>query len=146
MFRHSCAYFLIEKPPKGLGFDRGNFYLYFGHSNENMLREIYGKFNKKQKTETLFANFGEIASFHKQNDEEKQKEEIIKKLTERVMNGNEKESYKARKDWIFARIEFIIKNTDRDTYYFSPNDKSIIDEYIKTYPFGYIEFKIEKNK
>lgn len=68
MFRHSCAYFLIEKPPKDLGFDRSNVYLYFEHSNENMLREIYGRFNKKQKTETLFANFGEIASFHKNSD------------------------------------------------------------------------------
>ena len=146
MFRHSCAYFLIEKPPKGLGFDRGNVYLYFGHSNENMLREIYGKFNKKQKTETLFANFGEIASFHKKSDEEKQRDEIIKKLTERVMNGNEKESYNARKDRIFAQIQFIIQNTDRTTYYYSLSDKPIIDEYIKTYPYGYIEFKIEKNK
>ncbi len=49
MFRHSSAYFLIEKPPKDLGFDRSNVYLYFGHSNEYMLREIYGRFNKKQK-------------------------------------------------------------------------------------------------
>lgn len=145
MFRHSCAYFLIEKPPKGLGFDRGNVYLYFGHSNENMLREIYGKFNKKQKTETLFANFGEIASFHKKSDEEKQRDEIIKKLTERVMNGNEKESYNARKDRIFAQIQFIIQNTDRTTYYYSLNDQPIIEEYIKTYPYD-IEFKIEKNK
>ena len=62
------------------------------------------------------------------------------------MNGNEKESYNARKDRIFAQIEFIIKNTDRDTYYYSTNDKPIIDEYKKTYPYGYIEFKIEKNK
>lgn len=146
MFRHSCAYFLIEKPPKGLGFDRSNVYLYFGHSNENMLREIYGRFNKKQKTETLFANFGEIASFHKKSDEERQRDEIIKKLTERVMNGNEKESYNARKDRIFAQIQFIIQNTDRTTYYYSLSDKPIIDEYIKTYPYGYIEFKIEKNK
>ncbi len=144
MFRHSCAYFLIEKPPKGLGFDRGNVYLYFGHSNENMLREIYGRFNKKQKTETLFANFGEIASFHKKSDEERQRDEIIKKLTERVLNGNEKESYNARRDRIFAQIEFIIKNTDRDIYYFSANDKTIIDEYMKGYPHGFINFEEEK--
>lgn len=62
------------------------------------------------------------------------------------MNGNEKESYNARKDRIFAQIEFIIQNTDRTTYYYSLSDKSIIDEYIKTYPYGYIDFKIEENK
>lgn len=41
-------------------------------------------------------------------------------------------------------IDFIIKNTDRDIYCFSSKDKSIIDEYMKTYPYGFINFEEEK--
>lgn len=70
----------------------------------------------------------------------------MKKLTERVLNGNDKESYNARKDRIFAQLDFIIKNTDRDIYCFSSKDKSIIDEYTKTYPYGFINFEEEKQQ
>lgn len=38
-------------------------------------------------------------------------------------------------------IDFIIKNTDRDIYCFSSKDKSIIDEYTKTYPHEFINFE-----
>ena len=46
----------------------------------------------------------------------------VKKPTKKVLNGNDKASYNARKDRIFAQIDFIVKNTDRDIYYFSSKD------------------------
>ena len=146
MFRHSCAYFLIEKPPKGLGYERSKVYLYFGHSNENMLREVYGRFNKKQKTETLFANFSEVASVHKKSDEEIQRDEEIKKLTKMVIKGDEKETYNARKDRIYAQIEFIIQNTQRRIYYYSSEDKKIIEDYRKDHPNPCMNFEEEDQK
>lgn len=146
MFRHSCAYFLIEKPPKGLGYERSKVYLYFGHSNENMLREVYGRFNKKQKTETLFANFSEVASVHKKSDEEIKRDEEIKKLTKMVIKGDEKETYNARKDRIYAQIEFIIQNTQRRIYYYSSEDEKIIEDYRNDHPDPCINFEKEDQK
>ena len=146
MFRHSCAYFLIEKPPKGLGYERSKVYLYFGHSNENMLREVYGRFNKKQKTETLFENFSEVASVHKKSDEEIQRDEEIKKLTKMVIKGDDKETYNARKDRIYAQIEFIIQNTQRRIYYYSSEDEKIIEDYRNDHPDPCINFEKEDQK
>lgn len=146
MFRHSCAYFLIEKPPKGLGYERSKVYLYFGHSNENMLREVYGRFNKKQKTETLFANFSEVASVYKKSDEEIKRDEEIKKLTKMVIKGDDKETYNARKDRIYAQIEFIIQNTQRRIYYYSSEDEKIIEDYRNDHPDPCINFEEEDQK
>ncbi len=139
MFRHSCAYFLIVEPPKGLGYDISKVYDYFGHQNESMIRTVYGRFSKEQKTDKLLTTFSDIATTYVKPDTVKQKEAEIARLIERI-TGDNKELNKARKERIFGQIDYVSKKTNKNVYYYRQSDQSIIDEYTSQHPETKLRF------
>lgn len=145
MFRHSCAYFLIDKPPKGLGYSVTQVYRYFGHHDDSMLREIYGRLNNEQKTEALTVDLASIATHTRKTDEQQAREDEVKKLIERV-KGENTELEQSRKKRIFAQIDYIRNNTNKSVYYYRQSDIAIIEKYKSSNPDCHLQFLVDTLK
>ena len=62
MFRHGCATWLVlDERQGGLGFTESQAKDYFGHTYDDMLRDVYAKLNKKQRANRTSETFKDLA-------------------------------------------------------------------------------------
>lgn len=90
MMRHGCATWMVsDRDDGGLGFTESEAKDYFGHTGDDMLREVYAKLNKKQRARRTRTTFKDLM-VEKQVDDPK---EVVasKEVTNLTLNPKENE-------------------------------------------------------
>ena len=131
MLRHSCATFLVLERPEGLGFKMNEFIDYFGHTDTEMLRDIYAKINLEQKSKRMHNTFSEFVipnSDNMQQENNNTQTRLIEK-----MKGTHPKAKEMRKERIYRQINKAIEDK-RERYYYLKKDEDIINSYISSNP------------
>ena len=131
MLRHSCATFLVLPYPEGLGYEENEIIDYFGHTDTEMLKNIYAKITKEQKSKRLQKTFSDYFT-PDINFQQTDGNNTQTRLIERMKGDNPKAEEK-RKDRIFKQINKAIER-NQQKYGYLKKDKYIIESYIERYP------------
>lgn len=131
MLRHSCATFLVLPFPEGLGYDEEKIIDYFGHTDTEMLKDVYARISKEQKARRMQNTFSEY--FTPENSVEQSETNNTQiRLIER-MKGENPKAKKKRSERIYKQINKAIEQK-RNSYYYLKKDKGIISNYISENP------------
>lgn len=133
MMRHGCATWMVsDREDGGLGFTEEQAKDYFGHTGDDMLREVYAKLNKKQRANRTITTFSSLMVDKPRK--EKENIEKLKELTNLVLNPKENEELidKARSSRIRDEVPQCIKKKQK-TYEFHDDDIYALADVITDY-------------
>lgn len=119
MMRHGCATWMVsDYADGGLGFSESQAKDYFGHTGDDMLREVYSKLNKKQTARRTITTFSSLMT-NKPREESKEVSEL-QELSDLVLHPelNQPKIEEARQDRIYETLmKFYRQNRTKYEFY-----------------------------
>jgi len=133
MMRHGCATWMVsDRRDGGLGFSESQAKDYFGHTGDDMLREVYAKLNKKQRARRTITTFSPLM-VDKPKEDPKEISNLIA-LSDLALNPekNQENIEQARYYRIKGEIKENLKNK-KGSYVFYDDDLNEIGHIILDY-------------
>ncbi|MBR0419442.1 MAG: tyrosine-type recombinase/integrase [Erysipelotrichaceae bacterium] len=133
MMRHGCATWMVsDREDGGLGFTEEQAKDYFGHTGDDMLREVYAKLNKKQRANRTITTFSSLMVDKPRK--EKESVEKLKELTDLVLHPEENEELidQARSSRIRDEVSQCIKNK-QEKYELHDDEAWVLNEIMNDY-------------